>query len=577
MAVDLGPNVRVGVYTPGPAGYRMLAVGSAPSTLDAPHFDLTPAYEAALTDAASRGGSFAFPQPPYDAPLADRAPAAAAITGDGVASGPSVFLFSDLGVRDLDALIGLLHEAGFTDAGRAGAAVRGFRDRVDGPAAVRNIAARAPDLILIALANDTAGDSLDYVIDLLVAGLAGHEAGYRPRVTVLHGGSPPAAALERLHAVLPTAVHRMHGGTPTEPLDLEVPGVALHDAARAVHRAHWAGRGLPPRLARAPHVARASALQAAARALSASQELGVGVVSFDAADVTAVTARGSATQLTRSAAARAPSRAFHLGLSTPIDRVARWTTEELLPETLHGFVFEQTAHPTSIPTTTFALQLAHAVWAAAARDALRRTASGSANEEQAVDLAVMTGDVTRTIARPMQAALLLINSLELAGITQLALDAANGLAMSGALLQTGRTVAVESSLIQLGACVALRGEASPGDAAVAVEVLPAGAAPIEREVSAGALDVIQWEPGVEASVRLWPSPKFDVGLGYGRPVHLRAPLASGSVGLVVDARGRPLVWPEDADVRQARTEQWYRALNAYATAQPRRRQASHAA
>ena len=91
------------------------------------------------------------------------------------------------------------------------------------------------------------------------------------------------------------------------------------------------------------------------------------------------------------------------------------------------------------------------------------------------------------------------------------------------------------------------------------------------------MDVIQWEADVEAEVRIWPAPEFDAGLGHGRPVHLRVPIVAGSIGLVIDARGRPLVWPDAPDARQAWVGQWHRALNAYpaATAESSGRFACH--
>ena len=574
MVMDLGPWVRAGIYARGPGGYRILAVGSAPSTLDAPHFDLTPAFEDTLADAAVRAGSFAFPHPPYDGPLSDRAPDIAAVTGDDAVSRPTAFLMGNLVQRDQDELTRTIAEAGFEQIGHATTAVRGFRDRVDGPAALDVIVSRRPDTIVVPLTDDDTGESLEYVADLLAGGLASHESGYLPSVVLLYGGEPEPTACERLHAAMPTTVFQVYGGSPTEPMDMGTPLAALQDAARAVQRRTAADRVVPLTVSRAPQVSRSEALGAAAQALSAGQELDVGVISFDYGDVTAVTAHGDAPAVTRLGSARLQGRPFHLGLHTPIDRVARWTADEPLPEALQVFVLERTAHPTALPATSSELQLAHAIWTAAAREALSESA-GRRGQPQTVDLAVITGDITRTLARPVQAALMLINSLESAGVTQLALDASNALAMSGCLIQTGLPASVESSLVRLGACAALRGDASLGNAAVTVEVQPVGAAVIEREVTAGSMDVIQWEADVEAEVRIWPAPEFDAGLGHGRPVHLRVPIVAGSIGLVIDARGRPLVWPDAPDARQAWVGQWHRALNAYPAARPSRRDASH--
>ena len=354
------------------------------------------------------------------------------------------------------------------------------------------------------------------------------------------------------------------------------PLAALQDAARAVQRGMSDDRLIPTAISRAAHVSRAAALDAAAQGLSAGQELDCAVISYDYGAVTAVTVHGESSVIARLGSERPHERPFHLGLHTPVDRVARWTTDEPLPEALQVFVLERTAHPTALPSTPAELQLAHAVWTAAARDALRESGGGR-DQPAAVDLAVITGDIIQTVARPVQAALVLINSLETAGVTQLALDASNALGMSGSLLQVGQPAAVESSLVRLGACVALRGDASLGNAAVGVEVQPAGAAVIEREVTAGSMDVIQWEADVEAQVRIWPAPEFDAGLGHGRPVHLHAPIMAGSIGLVIDARGRPLVWPDAPNARQAWVGQWHRAINAYPAARPRREEAAGAA
>ena len=148
-------------------------------------------------------------------------------------------------------------------------------------------------------------------------------------------------------------------------------------------------------------------------------------------------------------------------------------------------------------------------------------------------------------------------------MAQLAIDPTSSLAMQGALARTGARVAIESTLVPLGVCVAPRGRAKAGEPAVLVDVRPSSGARIEREVSAGALDVIQWDARVPAEVRIWPQPRFDMGLGNGRPARLKASVGSGLVGLIVDARGRPLVWPDEPDERQARLQQWLRSMDAF--------------
>jgi len=63
--------------------------------------------------------------------------------------------------------------------------------------------------------------------------------------------------------------------------------------------------------------------------------------------------------------------------------------------------------------------------------------------------------------------------------------------------------------------------------------------------------------------KLWPAREFDVGLGRGSAATPRAEVEGGAVGIIIDARGRPLALPPDRERRQARVLQWLQATRAY--------------
>ncbi len=576
-AVEIGPEVRVGIYVEDSDAHRLLTVGSAPDTLHAPDFDLTPAYESALSAAERRAGSFAFPSPPYGEDVASRAPRVAAVTGPGLAGGPTGFLVGNLVARDLETLEHILDDVGFTILGHATTSVRAFRDRVDGPAAIDVIAAQTPDAVIVALGDDDTGEGLDYITDLLIGGLAGRDSGYLPAIVLLYAGMADARAIALLEQTFPLYHRRLRGGTANEPMDSGAPRAVLHDVARTIRGRLFAGRGVPAAIGRAPMSPIVDALETATRRLASSQRLDTAVVALEHGHVTAVASQGGVTTSAHFGGVRRAGRTFHVGLHTPIDRVGRWTIDEPLPQALREIVLNRTARPWAVPGTAVELQTQHAMWTVAVREALRQGARGlNPLEDATLDLAVLTGRGARTLGRSVQASVLLMNALEPWGVTQLALDAPSALGMTGALIDAGVQVAVESSLTPLGVCVAPRGQAKLGEQAIVVEVHPRDGAAIEREVGAGALDVVQWAPSVPAEVRIWPGPKFDVGLGYGRPARLSAPVHPGVAGLIIDARGRPLTWPDDADKRRAHIQQWYRALNVYPTESPARAEPARA-
>ena len=69
--------------------------------------------------------------------------------------------------------------------------------------------------------------------------------------------------------------------------------------------------------------------------------------------------------------------------------------------------------------------------------------------------------------------------------------------------------------------------------------------------------------GERAALKLWPSRDFDVGLGRGNAATPRAEVEGGAVGIIVDARGRPLSLPDGKEKRQAKLLQWLQAMRAY--------------
>ena len=67
--------------------------------------------------------------------------------------------------------------------------------------------------------------------------------------------------------------------------------------------------------------------------------------------------------------------------------------------------------------------------------------------------------------------------------------------------------------------------------------------------------------GEEAEVHVSPTRKFNVGEGYGKSVTRK--VKGGVVGLILDARCRPIQLPEDPLARVAKLQEWNKALNIY--------------
>jgi hypothetical protein len=110
------------------------------------------------------------------------------------------------------------------------------------------------------------------------------------------------------------------------------------------------------------------------------------------------------------------------------------------------------------------------------------------------------------------------------------------------------------ALRPVGTVVVPRGRARPGDRVLTVR---SAAEPqnVYVEVRYGDLGVVSppvAEP--ETTFELVPSRQFDVGHGRGKRV--RMPCLAGSLGLIVDARGRPLALEDDLAVQRERVSNW---------------------
>ncbi|CAA9259712.1 MAG: hypothetical protein AVDCRST_MAG77-2509 [uncultured Chloroflexi bacterium] len=227
--------------------------------------------------------------------------------------------------------------------------------------------------------------------------------------------------------------------------------------------------------------------------------------------------------------------------------------------------------PAGLPESIEELLAEHA----AAREALRLVIADlavSLGATQAglppVDLLIGSGGALACVPRLVQAALILLDAAQPQALTQLALDRATALPLLGHLWATLRADAVGAALerdglLNLGLCVAPIGAGREGETAVKVEVAYATRSPITVEVPFGAIEVVPLPIGERASLKLWPSRDFDIGLGRGNAATPRAEVEGGAVGIIIDARGRPLQLPATVEKRQAKLLQWLQSTHAY--------------
>src|SRR5437764_8436795 len=243
-----------------------------------------------------------------------------------------------------------------------------------------------------------------------------------------------------------------------------------------------------------------------------------------------------------------------------IQRIARWLPFDISEDELRQYVLNRMLHPHVVPTNQRDLQISQAF----AREALILTVEAvkqSNFEWLDADLILATGGVLSHAPKFGQVALMLLDALQPRGVTSLVLDRTMLISQLGAVATVAPVAAVQVNeddavMHRLGTCVVPFGDLPSGQAAIRVGVEYSNGRQVTAEVMGGSIEVIPLRTNEQALLTLYPAPTVDVGLGSGERARAAEEIDGGLVGLVIDARGRPLVFPTNEDERHARLVQW---------------------
>lgn len=250
-----------------------------------------------------------------------------------------------------------------------------------------------------------------------------------------------------------------------------------------------------------------------------------------------------------------------------IDRLMQWIPEEMDPEEVLAMLYNHELSPWTIAQDPRELWVEQAVVREMLRSALKiaRTTwdPGKAQQNPGlmphVDPILISGGGIVHMPRPGQALLTVLDSLEPVGFSTILLDvnrAAPALGAVATIKPLAATSALESgTLVSLGTVISPVGKARPGDAILRMKIGYEDGSELDVEARYGEIEIWPLLPGQTAKLELRPQRRFDVGLGGpGRGGKVEA--VGGLVGLVVDARGRPLEIPDDMERRRKRLRRW---------------------
>jgi len=249
-----------------------------------------------------------------------------------------------------------------------------------------------------------------------------------------------------------------------------------------------------------------------------------------------------------------------------VERIVRWLPFDTSEDELRQYVLNRMLHPHVLPTTQRDLQISQAF----AREAIILTMEAAQQNKfdwLSSDLILATGGVLAHAPKYGQAALMLLDAIQPKGVTSLVLDRTMLISQLGAMATVAPIAAVqvnENDAVthRLGTCVIPFGQLPPGEIALRVEIDYTNGRHLEVDVLSGDIEVIPLQTNEQAFLSLFPAPTVDVGLGAGERAKAAEEIDGGLVGLIIDARGRPLVFPTNDKERQARLMQWMQKIGA---------------
>jgi len=272
-----------------------------------------------------------------------------------------------------------------------------------------------------------------------------------------------------------------------------------------------------------------------------------------------------------------------------LDNIRRWLPFACDEQSLRNQIKNKMIRPTTIPQTVADLQVEQAIAREALRlaldqhkqlavglkgvqqersvsDAFAQTASGQSLIDMfALDFIVGSGGILSHAPRRVQAMIMMIDAYAPLGITQLAVDSIFMMPHLGVLStvneQAATEVFVKDCLVPLGTCVAPNGTGKAGERCFAYRLLLPGERVVEDRILVGDIRLLPLEVKHEAGIELTPARGFDFGAGDGKKV--TGKVKGGVVGLILDARGRPLSIAGDETARVQQLQRWARAVELY--------------
>ena len=568
LAVDVGTvSTRAALFDVVEGCYRFIASGQAPTTSGAPLKDLGEGARQAIENLQTiTGRTFLGEDRRLIVPIKE---------GKGVDAFAATF---SAGPAVKTVVVGLLDDVSIESTQRLARTIYSrvvdtirLNDKRKPEQQIDSIVRLRPDLILVGGGTDNgATRSVQHLLETI--GLACYILPPENRPALLFAGNKNLAeeinsSLQKLTLALSISSN-LRPALETE--DLQPAQNALAKLYTQIRRSQmsgvdelntWAGNSLMPT---------AHAEGRIIRFLSQVYDSSKGILGVDLGASAATIAAAFGGELTLGVY---PQLGLGEGLAnllryTNLNEILKWIPLDIPAETVRDYIYQKSIYPASLPATLEDLAIEQAL----ARQTLsvafntlekdfprqiNRAAPGLAPYFEPI---LACGSVISRAPTLGQSLLILLDAIQPVGITTVILDQNNLLAALGAAASRNSILPVQ--ILESGAFLGLATVVSPyttvrpGTPILTGRLVYQNGNESQIDIRQGALEVLPLPVGQSGRLHLKPLHHTDIGLGPDNTHNAGFPVTGTALGLVIDARGRPLHLPSEPARRHEIIKKW---------------------
>ena len=248
---------------------------------------------------------------------------------------------------------------------------------------------------------------------------------------------------------------------------------------------------------------------------------------------------------------------------TELDDITRWLALDISPNVVREYLSQKSLYPGTIPATRDEQAISQAVARQAlylAVRALKKEFPNSSDSEliPPMDLILAGGGVISEGVALGQSVLLLLDAIQPVGIMPILIDQNNLLPLLGIAGERNNYLPVQvidsGAFIGVGTVISVIASANYGASVLHAKLTFADGTEARADVKFGGLEILPLPSGQSARLSLQPASRADAGLGPGKSGTVT--VTGGALGVVIDARGRPLSLPSDPVRRRDLIKKW---------------------